>query len=41
VNTDGKLADAGDLQLTTSGQLSAHGQTLAGVTSAPAVRAWM
>ncbi|MGK3226836.1 hemagglutinin repeat-containing protein [Enterobacter soli] len=30
VNTDGKLADAGDLQLTTSGQLSAHGQTLAG-----------
>ncbi|WP_432224259.1 hemagglutinin repeat-containing protein [Enterobacter wuhouensis] len=30
VKGDGKLADAGDLQLSTSGQLSAHGQTLAG-----------
>lgn len=30
VKNDGKLAGAGDLQLSTSGQLSAHGQTLAG-----------
>ncbi|WP_318358538.1 hemagglutinin repeat-containing protein [Enterobacter sp.] len=30
VNNDGKLADKGDLQLSTSGQLNAHGQTLAG-----------
>lgn len=30
VTNDGKLADAGDLQLSTTGQLSAHGQTLAG-----------
>jgi filamentous hemagglutinin len=30
VKSDGKLADAGDLELSTSGQLSAHGQTLAG-----------
>ncbi|WP_368543625.1 two-partner secretion domain-containing protein [Enterobacter soli] len=30
VKSDGKLAQAGDLTLTTSGRLSAHGQTLAG-----------
>ncbi len=30
VKSDGKLADAGDLELSTSGQLSAHGQNLAG-----------
>ncbi|QLR44299.1 hemagglutinin repeat-containing protein [Enterobacter sp. RHBSTW-00994] len=30
VKSDGKLADTGDLQLNTSGQLSAQGQTLAG-----------
>ncbi len=30
VKSDGKLADAGDLEISTSGQLSAHGQTLAG-----------
>ncbi|MRS92117.1 filamentous hemagglutinin N-terminal domain-containing protein [Enterobacteriaceae bacterium RIT714] len=30
VKNDGKLASAGDLQLSTSGQLKAHGQTLAG-----------
>lgn len=29
VKNDGKFADAGDLQLTTRGQLNAHGQTLA------------
>lgn len=30
VKSDGKLADAGDLELSTSGQLTAHGQNLAG-----------
>ncbi|QVV61208.1 hemagglutinin repeat-containing protein [Leclercia sp. Colony189] len=30
VKSDGKLADAGDLEISTRGQLSAHGQTLAG-----------
>lgn len=30
VKSDGKLADAGDLELSTRGQLSAHGQNLAG-----------
>ncbi|TLU65640.1 filamentous hemagglutinin N-terminal domain-containing protein [Enterobacter sp. MF024] len=30
VKSDGTFADAGDLELSTSGQLSAHGQTLAG-----------
>ena len=30
VKSDGKLADAGDLEISTGGQLSAHGQTLAG-----------
>src|SRR5690606_21295428 len=30
VNNDGKLVDTGDLQLDTSGQLTAGGQTLAG-----------
>lgn len=30
VKSDGKLADAGDLDISTSGQLSAHGQNLAG-----------
>lgn len=30
VKSDGKLADAGDLDISTRGQLSAHGQTLAG-----------
>ncbi|HDS9358533.1 TPA: hemagglutinin repeat-containing protein [Enterobacter chengduensis] len=30
VKNDGRLGDAGDLQLSTTGQLSAHGQTLAG-----------
>ncbi|QIK15143.1 filamentous hemagglutinin N-terminal domain-containing protein [Leclercia sp. 29361] len=30
VKSDGKLADAGDLELSTSGQLTTHGQNLAG-----------
>ncbi|WP_312348849.1 hemagglutinin repeat-containing protein [Leclercia sp.] len=30
VKSDGTLADAGDLEISTRGQLSAHGQTLAG-----------
>lgn len=30
VSNDGKVGDTGELQLTTNGQLSAHGQTLAG-----------